>query len=87
MADLIKGILGCSLSDAQHYLAAFGDDAERAVLAVSENGDDKGWWAHPWNSESASSGDVKFAPVVSEESKVSVSSNDELEHILVSFHS
>ena len=46
----VKDILGCSLSDAHHYLDIFEGDEERTVQNVLTYGDDQAWWAHPHNS-------------------------------------
>lgn len=49
--NLLEQFLGCSASEAIHYMKIFNGDVERAVIAVSENRDDRGWWGHPWNVE------------------------------------
>ena len=48
--DIIRGVLSCDETTAQHYLDLFDGDPERVINAAVSHGDDDGWWAHPWNS-------------------------------------
>jgi len=50
-AEEVQQVLGCSSSEARHYLRIFDGDQERAVRVVLQHMEDKDWWGHPWNSK------------------------------------
>ena len=50
-AEEVQQVLGCSSSEARHYLHIFDGDQERAVRVVLQHMEDKDWWGHPWNSK------------------------------------
>lgn len=46
----VRVVTGCDEKTARHYLACFNGNRIRTIENVIANGDDKRWWAHPWNS-------------------------------------